>query len=54
MSPMPVVKRKMCTIKQLGERIMLTKGPSASHNSLKIIVRKTLLKVFSTSTYIIA
>jgi hypothetical protein len=33
---------------------MLVKGPTASHNYLKIIVQKTLLNAFSTSTYITA
>jgi hypothetical protein len=34
--------------------IMLSKGPSASHNFFKITTQKTLLKVFSTLTYIMA
>jgi hypothetical protein len=33
---------------------MPTKGPSTSHNSLKIIARETLLKMLSTLTYITA
>jgi hypothetical protein len=33
---------------------MLAKGPPASHNSLKITLQKTLLKMFSTSTYLMA
>jgi hypothetical protein len=33
---------------------MLAKDPSTSHSSLKIIVQKTLLKAFSTSTCIMA
>ncbi len=33
---------------------MFAKGPSTSHNSLKIIIQKKLLKSFSTSTYIMA
>jgi hypothetical protein len=32
---------------------MLAKGPPTSRNSLKIAIEETLLKVFSTSTYII-
>jgi hypothetical protein len=34
--------------------MMLAKGSLASHNFLKIIVQETLLKAFSTSTYIMA
>jgi hypothetical protein len=33
---------------------MLVKDPTTSHNSLKIVVRKTLLNAFLTSTYIMA
>jgi hypothetical protein len=33
---------------------MLTKGPMTSHNYLKVATRKTLLKMFLTSTYIMA
>jgi hypothetical protein len=47
-------KEKMSTIKQPGKKEMFIKGHSTSHNILKIIIRKTILKVFSTSTYIMA
>jgi hypothetical protein len=33
---------------------MLAKGPLTSHNFLKIIIQETLLKLFFTSTYIMA
>jgi len=33
---------------------MLTKGPSTSHNSLKIVAQKMLLKMFVMLTYIMA
>jgi hypothetical protein len=33
---------------------MLAKGPPTSHNFLKIVIRKMLLKMFSTLTYITA
>jgi len=51
---MLIIKRKMNTIKQLGKGTMLTKGPVASHNSLKITIQKMILKTFSTSTFITA
>jgi hypothetical protein len=44
----------MSTIKQFGKGDNAYQRPLASHNSLKIIARKTLLNVFSTLICIIA
>jgi len=49
---MLVIKRRMSTIKQLDKKTMLAKGPLTSHSFLKIVIRETILNMFSTSTYI--
>ncbi len=52
MLPMLIIKKNVNIIKQHGEGDMLAKRPMTFHNSLKIAVRETLLKIFSTSTWI--
>jgi hypothetical protein len=46
MLPVLVVKEKMNIINNLVKKPMLTKSPPTSHNSLKIIIQKMLLKTF--------
>jgi len=51
---MLVIKRKINIIKQPGKKDNVCQKPPTSHNFLKIIIQKTILKTFSTSTCIIA